>query len=162
MPYTYGDEVHNMKRDEEYPTYFRTDGPLSTHEVDNLVRNTVEGKWFSLIDGETTRKIKGVKPADVTKYFKNFFPKADKKFNEETTVYVEFQVNCNRRANQVYDEMSEYAKNSDEMNASHNDDPDDFDYTQLNIKNVNDEAEVKAALKDVKRTTKDYAKRNVK
>lgn len=152
--FTYGEVIHNLKFDEEYPIYNDGSRPTQTHELDNIAGNVVEGRWYSLFDEDSAKRIKGLKPADVSKYFKDFYPKANKKFNEDTTIYVEFQVNCSRRANQVYDEMSEYAKNPDEMNDAHNQEPDDFDYTQLNIKNENDEATVKAALKDVKRSDK--------
>ena len=157
--FTYGDQVHNLKRDEDYPIYHDANHPTQTHEIDNLARDVIEGRWYSLIDDESTKKIKGIKPVDITRYFKEFYPKADKKFNEETTIYVEFQVNCDRRANQVYDEMSEYARNPDEMNDHTNEDPDDFDYTQLNVKNENDETIVKDALKDVTKSEKDFSKK---
>lgn len=158
--FSYGENAHYLKMDEDYPTVDKIGEAPYTHAIDNQVRNTVHGRWYSLVDEDKAgQKIKGVKPSEVSKYFKSIFPKADKNFNNETEIYFEFQVNCEDWKNQIYDEMSEYAKEPDEMNEYHNEDPDDFDYTQLNVKNVNDDAIVKNALKEIKRTDKDYSKK---
>jgi len=152
--FTYGDEKHFLKLDEDYPIFHGAETPTLTHEVDNITRDTVTGRWYPMFDDEISKKVKSMKPAEITKYFKSFFPKADKKFNEETEVYVEFQVNCDRRANQVWDEMSEYAKEPDEMNELHNADPEDFDYTQLVVKKQDSEADMKPVMKDVREYSK--------
>lgn len=155
--FSYGETKHNLKRDEDYPDKNAIDAAPYTHEIDNSARDTVHGTWFPLMDEkDVSKKIKAVKPSEISKYFNQFFPKANKDFNENICVYVEFQVNCEGWKNQIFDEMSEYAKTPDEMNEQLNEDDDDFDYTQLNVKNENDESTVKAALKEVKRTSKEY------
>lgn len=155
--FSYGETAHNLKLDEDYPIYKQAGIPTQTHEVDNIVRQTVFGKWYPLFDEKKPcQKIKGLKPSEITKYFKQTFPKATKDFNEEVEIYVEFQVNCEDWNNLIYDAMTEYAKDPDEMNDAHNEDPDDFDYTSLNVKDKqDDEKEAKKTLKDVKTKKED-------
>lgn len=130
--FTYGEIIHNMKFDEDYPIYHTAEYGTYTHEDDNLARNVVEGRWYPFIDEETSKKLKAVKPSEISKYFKSFYPKADKAFNEDCIIYVEFQVNCRGLANALYDDMSEYAKTEDEMNEAHQADAfEDFDYDVL-------------------------------
>lgn len=132
--FSYGETIHNLKYDEDYPVYEQPGVATQTHQIDNIVRHTVYGKWYNFFDETMNKKIKAIKPNEITKYFKTMFPKATKKFNENTDIFVEFQVNCENWKNQIFDEMSEYAKTPDEMNDFHNEDPIDFDYSQLNIK----------------------------
>lgn len=146
--FTYGEHVHNLKRDEDYPVCRSATTAPHMHEIDNLVRDTIDGRWYPMLDGG--RKVKGIRPAEVARLLRGAYPKASGGFDEGAMVYVEFQVDCDGRANQIYDKMSEYAKSPDEMNALHSSSPDDFDYTQLNAK-AEDRA-AKASLKGIKRT----------
>lgn len=164
--FTYGDYMGKLKLDQFYPiTNFEKTGVPFTHELENIDGNVLEGKWYSIFENDVPdgKFIKGVAPSDMEKkVFKKMFPKGDKSFTENFVMYVEFQVNTEGLKNLIWDEMTEYAKDPDEMNDLHNSDPDDFDYTQLNVKNENDEATVKAALKDIKRSSKEFKENKIK
>jgi hypothetical protein len=57
----------------------------------------------------------------------------DKIFADTHDMYIEFQINTEGLKNQLWDEMTEYAKTPEEMNESFLNNDTDFDYSQLNL-----------------------------
>lgn len=149
------DDIHYMGRGEMWPKQdYNIPG---THDIDNSegVRSTIYGRWFNFYEDDSKGlKLKGVKPKDLNKNFKKL--KKESTIGDETIVSVEFSVNCEQWHCQIFDEMSEYSdvEYRDDVNRNE----DDFDYSIAALPKHSAEAEneAKAALKDVKRTTKKY------
>lgn len=147
--FSFGELHANLKFDQYFPmdNYLKTCVPF-THETENFTGKITEGRWFNFSDN-MQRTIKNIKPADVKNLLKSMFSKSDK-FLDECNMYIEFQINTDNLSNQLWDEMTEYAKTPEEMNEIFNDNDIDFDYSQLNVKNIDDENRVKSSLKDIK------------
>lgn len=149
------EDIYIMGRNEMWP---RQDFNVpSTHDIDNSknVRSTIFGKWFSFYkDDGKGLKIKGVKPSDLIKNFNKL--KKESSINDETIISVEFSVNCEQWANQIFDEMSEDSDIEWRDDVNRNDE--DFDYSLASLPKHSKDAEneAKKSLKDVKRTIKKY------
>ena len=150
--FTYSEKNHLMNRDEGYESSIE-DYRTSPHCWENLDREvTLEG-WFRFFD-KGNLPIKSCKPDFIVDYFKDNFPKANKDFNETCPIVITFCVNCRGLKNSIWDEMTEWAVDADGINKTSNEEPDDFDYTQLNVK-VPSEAEL------VEKSLKEIEKKNV-
>lgn len=132
---SFGDRMVKLKLDQFFPIQHDIIyGVPTTHELENSTGNVLEGQWFEL-HGEDDKPVKSIKPSELEKkFFNKVFFRSDKKYMNEIPLYFEFQVNTEDWNNQVWGEMSEWAKDPDEMNDLHNSDFEEFDYDRLNNK----------------------------
>lgn len=149
---------HLMQRGEKFSSTTK-DGVLTTHDVDNDVRNIVYGRWFDFYQNERkNQKLQKIQPSKFKKYIKDVQKKYD--MSDDNVIYVEFSVNCEDWKNNIFEDMTEY-RDEDQINEINSNKDDDFDYSLAVAPKVDDK-ESKKALKNVKVSKKTYKDNKIK
>ena len=154
---------HKMQRGELYaPAFISAGVPTpTTHDVDNVARNVVFGRWFDFYQNEKKgQKLLTITPSKFKKYIKEVQKKYD--LTDNDNIFIEFSVNCEDWKNNIFEDMAEY-RTEDEINEinSNKEKEIDFDYDLAKMPKENNEDHRKA-LKDIKVTKKTYKENKIK
>lgn len=99
-----------MNRDESYFGYAASN---SIYAMNDLQRVQIEGRWYSLFEEKKgfqfPVRIKAATPNDVAKNIEENFPTE----NTNQLLLVEFILNCENLANQVYDQETQFISDFD-------------------------------------------------
>lgn len=107
---TFGEVIHNMRLSEYYPEGMVE--PNSLYELRNINRFDIEGRWYELNaldkNNEFTYPVKAKEatPKELVQMIRNLMNSFGK--TDDNVLVVEFVLNCQNLANQVYDEQTQF------------------------------------------------------
>ena len=114
---TFGEIIHYMNYDEGYPA--NTVDTNSLYAMQNKVRYVIEGRWYELNELDKNNQFdylvraKSATPTDLVKMIENLVELQSRE-KDNCVVVVEFILNCQNLANQVFDEQSVFIPETSE------------------------------------------------
>ena len=136
--FMFGDQNHYLNADEQFPEIdFMRYGVDNTHDMENALRQTFDGTWIELYQGDGPKRVRIGKatPKDLAAELTKAVKMVNPEYEDSQMLWLKVEVNCQGLKNAIWDEIANYVDTPEGLEKKlHEKDDYEFDYTQLNVK----------------------------